>query len=305
MKLIGILLVLNGIAISAGWVMTYGTHKASVITLCSIAVFAGLALILQDRITELTVKGVGSIKAAAKQAESDADAVADLKSRVESQSATVDLVAQEASKAKRLSEEVANKNERAEKKLETLDKAITRATSSLSDLELVTDYTMTVVAAQNDDRKAFDKLKTWSEDKNHPFHERAQQAWTSVFESHNKPYSVGGFKVSWVDGFDSSKLSLRDLANQYKNAPAQLKPALLEYIWNRNDFPKIERLDFLMEVMETDGSLNAVEYAGRYFTSGTSQKIKPLAVDYLSKWWKEHRDEFKEEKPNQSVQATK
>jgi seryl-tRNA synthetase len=305
MKLIGILLVLNGIALTAWWVTTHGSHKASVIAVCSIAVFAGLALILQDRITELTVKGVGSIKAAAEQAASDANAIDSLKSRVESQSATVDLVAQEASKAKKLSEEVAEKNERAEKKLETLDESIAKAKSTLDDLESITDYTMTVVAAQNDDRKAFDKLKTWSEDKNHPFRERAQQAWNSVFESHNKPYSVGGFRVPWVDGFDPSKLSLNDLANQYKQAPAQLRPALLEYIWNRNDIPKIDRLDFLMEVMETDESLNAVEYAGRHFTSGTEQKIKPLAVDHLSKWWKEHRNEFKEEKPNQSVQATR
>jgi seryl-tRNA synthetase len=305
MKLIGILLVLNGIALTAWWVTTNGTHKASVITVCTIAVFAGLALILQDRITELTVKGVGSIKAAVEKAESDAEAIDSLKSRVESQSATVDLVAQEASKAKKLSEEVAKKNERAEKKLDTLDESIAKAKSTLSSLESVTEYTMTVVAAQNDDRKAFDKLKAWSEDKNHPFRERAQQAWTSVFESHNKPYSVSGFKVPWVEGFDPSKLSLHDLANQYWNAPAQLKPALLEYIWNRNDLPKIDRLDFLMKVMETDESLNAVEYAGRHFTSGTEQKIKPLAVDYLSKWWKEHRGEFKEDKPNQSVQTTK
>jgi len=32
-----------------------------------------------------------------------------------------------------------------------------------------------------------------------------------------------------------------------------------------------------------------------FFTAGTKQKIKPLAVEYLSKWWKEHRHEFVEQ----------
>jgi hypothetical protein len=66
----------------------------------------------------------------------------------------------------------------------------------------------------------------------------------------------------------------------------------LEYIWTRNDIPKIDRLDFLMSVMKFDASLTAVEYAGRHFTEGTEQKIKPLAVEFLAKWWDEHRSEF-------------
>ena len=165
MKLIGILIVLNSIALTAWWITTQGSHKTTVVTLCFLTVFAGLALILQERITELTVKGVGTIKTAAQQVTSDARTVAELKERVENQSATVDLVAKEASKAKALSEEVADKNRIAEDKLETLDKAINKANSTLEELEAVTEFTMTVVAAQNDDRKAFDELSHWAADK--------------------------------------------------------------------------------------------------------------------------------------------
>lgn len=292
MKLIGILLVLNSIALTAWWVTTHGSHKGTVVTLCFLTVFSGLALVLQDRITELTVKGVGTIKTVVQQVTSDAQTVTELKERVENQSATVDIIANEASKAKALSEEVADKNKRAEEKLETLDKAITKANTTLDELEAITEFTMTVVAAQNDDRNAFDKLKIWAEDKAYCFSGRAQQAWNTIFEEHSKPYSVGGFKVPWAEGFDPSKLTLPELAQQYQHAPAQRKPALLEYIWNRSDIPKIDRLDFMMNVMKTDSSLTAVEYAGRHFTSGTNQKIKPLAVEHLSNWWREHRQEF-------------
>lgn len=96
MKLIGILLILNSIAVSSYWITTHGTHKGAVLTLCFLAVFAGFALVLSDRITELSVKGVGTIRAAAEQASSDAKAISDIKTRIEAQSATVDLVADRA-----------------------------------------------------------------------------------------------------------------------------------------------------------------------------------------------------------------
>lgn len=292
MKLIGILLVLNSIGLAAWWISTNGSHKATIITLCSIAVFSGLALILQDRITEFTVQGVGTIKAATQQVESDAKAVSDLKERVESQSATVDLVAKEASKAKALSREVADKNKRAEEKLAVLDDAIKKANETLTDLNLASEYTLTVSAAQNDDRKAFDKLKEWSEDKNNPFSSKAAQAWHSIFESHNESIYRSGFTIPWKEGFDPSQLILPELIQQYKGMSVQLRPAMLEYIWKRDDIPKVDRLDFMIETMEHDSSLTAVEYAGRYFTSGTDLKIKPSAVEYLVKWWGEHRHEF-------------
>lgn len=294
MKLIGILLILISITFAAWHITTKSTHNYFIITLCLISVFAGLALILQDRATELTVKGIGTIKAATQQAQSDAKTIAELTERVENQSAIVALVAKDASKAKEISEEVADKNRRAEEKLNTLDEAITKANTALADLETATEFTMTVVAAQNDDRKAFDKLKEWSKEKNYRFSSRAAQAWNTIFENHNKPFFFSDLTVPWIEGIVPSNLSLPELAKQYRKAPTQLKPALLEYIWKRDDIPKIERLDFMMYVIKHDSSLTAVEYAGRHFTSGTNQKIKPMAVEYLADWWEKHKQEFQQ-----------
>jgi hypothetical protein len=254
MKLIGVLLVLNGIVLTAWWITTQDSHKASVISLCLIAVFAGLALVLQDRLTELTVKGVGTIKSATEQVQTDAKTVADLRERVENQSATVDLVAKEASKAKAISEEVAEKNRRAEEKLDTLDQAIAKANAALARLDAATEFTMVVVAAQNDDRTAFDTLKKWSGDKSNPFSARAQQAWNTVFESHSQPMYLSNLTVPWAEGFDPSRLSLLELSQQYHGAPTSLKTALIEYISKREDIPKVYRLDFVIDVMKRDGA---------------------------------------------------
>jgi hypothetical protein len=290
--LIGLHIILLSIYFAFLWIVTKRTNNKAVIAVTIVAVTTGLALIIHDRITELTVRGVGTIKAAAVRAISDAKSVADLKEREENQSATVDLVAGQASKAKEVSEEVAEQNKRAEQKLGALDNAINKATATLGELKSAAEFTMTVVAAQNDDRTAFDKLRKWADDKTLPFSTKAEQAWNTIFADHTKPFYIGGFTVSWKDGFDPSKLGIGDLAQQYQIAPAQLRPALLEYIWKRSDISKLERLNFLINVMRSDSSLTAVEYSGRYFTEGTGQQIAPLAVENLTQWWDNHRAEF-------------
>jgi len=288
------ILALASIILKAKWVVDAKSNKGFVITIYTITVIVGVVMILSPRITKLNILKFGTIDIAVEKAVLDAKLVADIKQRVEAQSATIDLVAKQASEVKKLFQDLEDKNELVDKRLGALDEKIQESTQILSDLQLTREFTMTVIAAQNNDRKAFDQLRIWADDESYLFTSRAEQAWNTILEEHNKPYSVGGFKVPWTEGFDPSKLTLPKLAQQYLDAPAHLKPALLEYIWNRTDIPKIDRLDFMLNVMQIDSSLTAVEYAGRYFTSGTNQKIKPLAVEYLVKWWREHRQEFKE-----------
>jgi len=95
-KIIGGLLIINSIIIALLLITSSQVNKAGVISICLIAIFAGFFLIIQDRVIEITVKGVGTIKAAAEQATSDANTIAEIKKRIEAQSATVDLVAEKA-----------------------------------------------------------------------------------------------------------------------------------------------------------------------------------------------------------------
>jgi F0F1-type ATP synthase epsilon subunit len=292
-EIIGIVLILTSPIFTVIWIITKNKNKAPLITLCSIVMFAGFGLIMQDRITELTFEGVGTIKAATEQAQSDADTITYLKGRVENQSVTVDLVAKEASKAKKISEEVAENNRRAEEKLYTLDEAITKANATLANLDATTEFTMIVLAAQTDDRKAYDMLKKMSEDTNNRFSSIATNAWNTIYESHNKLMYTSGLTVPWNKGFNPSQRSLTELDEAYHNASSQNKPALIEYIWGRNDIDEVDRLDFLIDVMKHDPSLAAVEYAGRYFNIGTGLRIKPMAIEYLVDWWGKHRLEYK------------
>lgn len=74
--------------------------------MCLIAITVSLILLLPNRAIELTLKSVGTIKAAAQQASADANVISDLRSRIERQSATIDLVAQQASTTLKLGEQL-------------------------------------------------------------------------------------------------------------------------------------------------------------------------------------------------------
>jgi len=293
MKLLGVLLILNAIAISI-WQLASPAASKWVIPICLVAVFAGLALILQDRITELTVKGVGSIKAASQQAETKLQEINDIKKRVEAQSATIDIVAKEASDAKALTTEVEKKSQKIEDQIKDFDTALAKANAQAKELSVLLEFTNSVVAAKNEDRAAFDKLEAWSKDPSFPYQKEAQQAWISVLDDHSQPFMSSGFTIPWKEGFDPSKLDLDGLAQQFSAAPEPLKIGILEYIWNRADIPKVQRMDFLLEVLKASSNLKTAEYAGRYFTQGADLKIKPLAVEYLANWWKENRDKIKQ-----------
>jgi hypothetical protein len=105
-----------------------------------------------------------------------------------------------------------------------------------------------------------------------------------------------GFQVPWKEGVDPATLSFEDLKGAYDASPSPLRPALLEYVWKRNDIPKINRTDFMIHVMKKDPSLNAVEYAGRHFSEGAGLQIKPMTIEYFEDWWAKHRQEFIDKK---------
>lgn len=55
-------------------------------------------------------------------------------------------------------------------------------------------------------------------------------------------------------------------------------------------------MDFMIDVMKTDSSLTATEYAARHFLEGgdLTLKMNPMAFDSLYEWWAQHRGEFVE-----------
>ena len=140
MKLLGILIILNALVVAA-WFSISGTANKWIIVVCFAAIFSGIFFLVSDRATEVSVSGIGTIKAAVDRATSDAIQVAGLKARIEAQSATIDLVAKEAMEAKEVSESLKEKNRDAEEKLLTINSTLEKAAISLKGIQDVVDAT--------------------------------------------------------------------------------------------------------------------------------------------------------------------
>lgn len=164
-------------------------------------------------------------------------------------------------------------------------------------LETRVEFTLTVIKAQNEDRPAFDRLRKWSQKQSFPLQEDAVQAWAKILGTHASPIFMSGYTVPWSEGIDPSTLSLERLKDEYSVAPVNTRIGLVEYIWGRADFPKQDRMAFLVEVLETDESLRVVEIAGRLFLKESKQPWTPLAVEQMIQWWSENREKMESHQP--------
>jgi hypothetical protein len=257
----------------------------------AVGCFFGFSCVLADRITSFSIPHVGSLQAVTAQAITDAAQVADLRTRVEHQSATVDLVASQAAKAATLSESVASQIKEAEQKLGILNAAIEEAKTAVEALKQEGDFTLIVLKAENDDRRSLDQLWVLAQDPNYRFKDTAQHVWISVVDGHASPFFQNAPNLPWAEGVDPIKLSINQLAELY-NSGQVYKPSVLQYIAGRKDIPLIERLDLFVSVMKTDESLICVEYASRYFEQETHQDTKYLWLPIILPWWEAHRNDF-------------
>lgn len=292
-NVLGLVLILASIGVTAWWVMQERPHKKWASSLCLLSVFVGFLLMVYQRAIEVTFGGIGTIKAAAEKASLDAQAIAEIRKRIEAQSATVDLVAGAATRAEALTRELSEKSATAEAKLEDVNKAVSAARAKVTELEQIAEFTRTALAAQNDERKAFDRLETWANDTRFALRAEALGARVSVLDAHAQPFYSSGFSIPWKAGLNPSTFSLNDLRREYKGAPVFIRPALIEYIWNRQDIPKRDRAAFLVDVIRGDDSLKAVEYAGRYLNDALQTKLKPVAAKPLLEAWEKSKDSIK------------
>lgn len=292
-ELIGLALIIATIGFTLYWVTSNRPHKAWVVSVCVIAIFSGCFLFLYRRVFEVTVKGVGTIKAAVEQVSLDAAEVSKLRVRVEAQSSTVDLVASSAEEAKKLSKEMSEKVRVAESRLSVIDATVTEAHKTLAKLDQLVDFSCTLLAAQNDGRRAFDRLLMLSKDTSFPYHEEANRAYVAIYAKH-----AGTLFLNWSnpwspEGVNLSTLELQGLKKIYTTYPIQFKPALIEYIRKRSDIQRKDRLQFLIDVISNDEGLTAVSYAGWNLNNEVGLGWNTMAIDSFTSWWREHSLDFK------------
>lgn len=275
---VGLIFVSIGVVAGIRFASRGAKSKGVAITVCAISVLAGLALIFSDSVEELAFAGVGSIRFARREAETELAEIRVIRGEIEEiRNASLDLQTAAESAAGRITE---------------LEAASQAADDIILHMSATVDFMSTVAAAENDSRVAYDKLKSIAEDLSSAFKEDAEAAWKRIAQQHSQPFFYSNLAVPWLPEVKPEDLSMRELLEGYSAASVEIRPALVEYIWKRQDLPLGQRMAFLADVIERDTSLQAVEYAARYFAQGAELEAGPMEIERLLEWWDAHRSEY-------------
>ena len=293
MQFLGILIIINTMAVSFWLLSATSTNRWGLGLICGLGIAAGILVMISHRITGLKIPKIGEVQAAIEQATIDAKAISNIKARVEGQSATIDLIASSANDAKRLAEDASLaysqvKNEVAE--LGTTTKKAGKIIEEMSDLQ---ELTLTIQSAFGGDRRAFDRLENYRSEDRPSFEKLASSAWQEIQRRYSgpplRPY-VGNYPEEEKTALD--KLDFKQLRVKYQSLERHERQNFLAYVWNREDIPRIDKLDFMVDVVENDGSLWAAQDAAQKVRYATDPPIHGFDPKALTKWWRENRDRF-------------
>lgn len=209
---------------------------------------------------------------------------------------------------KEISDEMKEKNKSIDENITNLGTAMSKAAEAQKNMEQTTAFAMTLLAAQNDSWKAFLQLQAWGDDKSYPLplKELAFNACLEIRISYAERIKTqpGHALIPWPAGVVPETIPLEDLDKLYTTPT--LKPlfhvALVDFVWNRADFPRKRRMEFLLRVLQTSDSIRARYYAGKLFESAandtklaandTKLKWEPFKIDLLLAWWTTHEKEI-------------
>jgi hypothetical protein len=157
------------------------------------------------------------------------------------------------------------------------------------------DFVITVLAAQSDDREAFEKIQFWANDTNFPLQDQAKSAEFNIIKSHagfNDPHML----LNWPDGLDPSKMSIEDIRSNWRQLPSQFARAYVEFVWKHDNITKEQKLIFLHDALkDSRGSLQAANWAANTLEKEAKIEYKsPFDFSRIEKWWVEREDTSQE-----------
>jgi len=192
-QLTGILIVVNTVIVSAWWLGQGKSWGLGFTTIAILACLSGLALVFNERAIELSFGQFGSIKTAAKQAETDAKEISEIRKRIEAQAATMDLVARESAEAKELLSNLTEQNKLAEEKIETIKELAAPPSLSVQKIDITNE------------NNVYEAVMTFSSSKNEPLGQLVFVA-TIQGESDSKIIDFWPANPTFLSGKDSKSI---------------------------------------------------------------------------------------------------
>lgn len=199
-----------------------------------------------------------------------------------------------------LAEETTRKITLAEQKINTLDDSIQKADDTLKKLDATIDFTLLIAEAEADNRLAFDHLVEMQSSTDPRIASIAHNTVNKILSALEESYliSKNNLSANWQGiGIDPNTNSLQQLKTFYEQHPPPLKKYIIGYIATTDRFPKIDRLDFIADIIRSDVSLSARNNACFAMNEEAKLNKNIMAANEYLVWWEKNRSNYNTNAP--------
>jgi hypothetical protein len=179
-----------------------------------------------------------------------------------------------------------------------------KAESEVRNIAAQVEHTSIVIAAMQDDRPSFDRLRKIASDPSDPFSIQAKTEVERIIAHYSMDY-ISVDSPQWARNVNLGAITFDEAMAKFTNAIGGDKLNWISWIGPRDDadnrgFTKPRRLRFVLNIILYDNSLQNVHYSEYLFELLTGvQKPKdmpPFTYDFYRKWAEENTDVMLREK---------
>lgn len=185
--------------------------------------------------------------------------------------------------------------ERAKLAILVHEKAITNLTAELSAISAVAELSATILRAENDDRRACEKLLSRINDKSDPLMQTAANAYNRILAMYAKGILPSANSKVWPQNVDPTRLPLAHFRKEYHAASPIFRADIVQRVFQLTSTRRHDKMAFFAEILKDDVSLDATYYAGRFFVELANDpglQWSAFTLAPLLEWWKLHEDQI-------------
>ena len=293
MQYLGVGLLLATLLSGVIFVLGTKIETRRIIVFVSFGFFVGIVLLLANHITSIKktsvkIPVVDGITAAAEQIRADASAVNELRGAIERQRDEIALVISDAKKAGADLAKVEQITNKANERLAAIQQVVAEGEQGLQRLDILIDFSMLLAKATNEDRYAFDVLVEIAKSEGN-FKQIANRAVIEIANDINRQARNDPTFPWYVYNIDPEKATIQEWRSIYNHVHEFYRPTFLSLFWQQTRFEKRDRLEFLYQIIRSDGSLKTVHRACMLMNQEANLNRNILAKELYMQWWEKEK----------------
>ena len=151
-------------------------------------------------------------------------------------------------------------------------------------------FTATTAAAESGDAIAYDRLQLWAKDRANQLAPQAATAVAKILMSStgpfNKPYE-SNVRTTW-----DLKAGFQTARTVYMSSQPESRVSIIGTIGSETNFSIGDRMNFLVEVAQTDSTIFGRRLAVDLINSEAKKSFVVFRPDEISDWWKSNKTSY-------------